>query len=59
MVYDLLGLIVLILDIFVIIQIIKAGGDPMKQLLWIVLVLLLPLVGPLLYFLVGPGSQKV
>jgi hypothetical protein len=59
MLFGLTGLIIFILDIYVIIQIIKAGGDPAKQLLWILVVLLLPLVGPLLYFLVGPGSQKI
>jgi hypothetical protein len=29
------------------------------KLLWIILVLILPLIGPILYFLLGPGARKV
>jgi len=51
--YSVLGLLILILDIWVILQIWKGGGDPAKKLLWTILVLLLPLIGPILYLVVG------
>jgi phospholipase D-like protein len=57
--FDLLWLAILVLDIYVIMQIIKGGGDPTKQLIWIVVVLILPIAGPILYyFLIGPGSKQ-
>jgi hypothetical protein len=51
--YDIVGLLVLILDIYVIIQILSSGADTGAKLLWIILVLILPLIGPILYFLIG------
>lgn len=48
-----LGLIVIVLDIIAIIDIVKSSFETGKKLLWILLVVLLPLVGMILYFLVG------
>ena len=47
------GLLILILDIFVIYRILSRGGDPGSKLLWVLVVLLLPLIGPILYFLIA------
>jgi hypothetical protein len=51
--YGILPLLILILDIYVILQILKGGGDSGKKLLWIILVIILPLLGPILWYLVG------
>jgi hypothetical protein len=51
--YGLGGLLVLILDIYVIYLIINSSGDGGKKLLWVIIVLLLPLIGPILYLLLG------
>ncbi|HEY1685981.1 MAG TPA: PLDc N-terminal domain-containing protein [Tepidisphaeraceae bacterium] len=56
--YGLIGLLILILDIYVIYLIVSGGGDPGVKLLWIILVLLLPVVGPILYFLFGRGASR-
>lgn len=53
----LLGLIVLILDIIAIYSILKSSADSGTKLLWIVLVVLLPVIGMILYFLMGPGRR--
>ena len=53
--YGLVGLLILVLDIYVIYMILKGGGDPGEKLLWVIVVLLLPLLGPILYFLIGRG----
>ena len=53
MYYGVGGLLVLILDIYCILLILKGGGDFAKKLLWIIIVLLLPLLGPILYLLIG------
>jgi len=57
--FGIVGLLVLILDIYVILQILKSSLDTGMKLLWIILVLILPFIGPLLYYLVGPGARKV
>lgn len=49
----LLGLAVVILDIIAIIDAIKGSMDTGKKALWIILILVLPVIGMVLYFLVG------
>jgi hypothetical protein len=51
--YGLLWLVVLALDIIAIVDAAKGSGDIGKKILWIVLILVLPLVGMILYFLLG------
>ena len=55
--YSLLGLIILVLDIIAIVSILKSSADTGTKLLWIILVILLPVVGMILYFLMGPGRK--
>ncbi|MFA5038677.1 MAG: PLD nuclease N-terminal domain-containing protein [Candidatus Omnitrophota bacterium] len=49
----LLGLVVFILDIVAIVDVIKGHKDTGKKALWILLILLLPFLGMILYFLLG------
>lgn len=49
----LVGLIILILDIIAIVEILQSGRAVGEKLLWILLILILPLIGVLLYFLIG------
>lgn len=55
--YGLIGALILALDIYVIYLVLTGSGDPGIKLLWVILVLLLPLLGPILYFLLGPGRR--
>lgn len=55
--YSLLGVIVLILDVIAIVSILKSGADTGTKLLWCLLVILLPIIGMVLYFLMGPGRR--
>jgi len=48
-----LGLIVLVLDIIAIVDALKSSMDTGKKALWIILILVLPVVGMVLYFLIG------
>ena len=52
------GLLVLIADIWAIINIAQAKVDNVKKLIWIVLVLLLPLLGVIIWFFAGPRAPK-
>jgi hypothetical protein len=49
----LLSIVILVLDIIVIIDVIKGSMDTAKKVLWIVLIILLPVIGLILYYLVG------
>ncbi|MGD9691738.1 MAG: PLDc N-terminal domain-containing protein [Phycisphaerales bacterium] len=54
--YGLIGLIVLVLDILAIVSILGSSKPVEWKLLWILLVLLLPVIGMILYFLIGKGT---
>ncbi len=53
----LLGLLVLVLDIVAIVSVIAGSGSLGHKLLWTLLILLLPVVGMILYFLLGRSSS--
>ncbi|MBS1506243.1 MAG: PLDc_N domain-containing protein [Bacteroidetes bacterium] len=49
----LISLLILVLDIVVILDILKSNKDMEKKVLWIIVVIFLPLLGPVLYYLLG------
>ena len=49
----LFGLVIFILDIVAIIDIVKSSADSGKKILWALLVIFLPVVGMILYFVIG------
>ena len=57
--FRLLGILVFVLDIIAIVSILKSSADSGTKLLWIILVILLPFLGMILYFLMGPGRRTV
>jgi len=56
--YGLIGLIVLVLDIWGIINVIGSGATTGMKLLWVVLILILPVVGLIIWFIAGPRGAK-
>jgi hypothetical protein len=54
--YSLLGILHLIVFIWAIIDILKSGKPGIEKLLWILVVLLLPVIGLIIYILVGRGK---
>ncbi|MBF0384346.1 MAG: PLDc_N domain-containing protein [Candidatus Omnitrophica bacterium] len=48
-----LGFIVMILDIVAIMDVLKSSIDTGKKALWIILILFLPVIGMVVYFLIG------
>jgi hypothetical protein len=57
--YSFWGLLVLVLDIIALVSLLKSGADSGTKILWVVLIVLLPVLGMILYFLMGPGRRKV
>ncbi len=48
------GLLVLIADIFAIVNVVQSNASTGKKVLWILLILLLPVLGVILWFFLGP-----
>ena len=53
-----LGLLILAGDVWAIINVLQSSASNGKKLVWILVVLLLPLLGLILWFLLGPRDRK-
>lgn len=49
-----LGLIILVLNVWAIIKVIQSHAGTGSKVLWVVVILLLPVVGLILWLLLGP-----
>lgn len=52
------GIIVLVADIYAIINIAGSSAEPLKKALWIVLILVLPVLGFIIWWFAGPKSSR-
>jgi hypothetical protein len=52
------GLIVLIADVWAIVNIFQSGADTGKKVLWTVLVIILPILGFILWYFLGPKTGR-
>jgi hypothetical protein len=52
----LFGLIVLIADVWAIVNVFQSSADTGKKVLWTVLVIILPVLGFILWYLLGPKT---
>ncbi|AAY36910.1 PLDc N-terminal domain-containing protein [Pseudomonas syringae pv. aptata] len=53
----LVGLIILALDIWAIINVLKSGAETGKKILWVLLIVLLPVVGLIIWAILGPRGN--
>ena len=49
----LIWLIIFVIDVVVILDIIRSSKDTEKKALWVIAVILLPVLGPILYYVIG------
>ena len=54
----LMGLVVLIADLYAIIQVLGSNATTGGKLLWVLLILFLPVIGFILWLLMGPGNKR-
>ena len=54
----LFGILVLIADIWAIVNIFQSGASTERKVLWTVLVILLPLLGVLIWLFAGPRTNS-
>lgn len=52
-----IGLIILALDIWAVINVIQSDASTGGKVLWVLLILLLPLVGLIIWFFAGPRGR--
>ena len=57
--FRILGVLVFVLDIIAIVSILKSSAETGTKILWMLLVILLPFLGMILYFAMGPGRRTV
>jgi hypothetical protein len=58
--YNLIGLIILALDIWAIINVLKSGAEVGMKILWTLLILLLPVLGLIIWAIAGPrGNVRI
>ena len=53
------GLIVLVADIWALVNILQSGADSGTKVLWIVLVVFLPVLGFILWYFIGPKTRSL
>lgn len=53
---SLVGVVILLLDIFAIVSVLLGSSGAMRKVIWIVVILVLPVIGMVLYFLIGRSS---
>ena len=56
--YGIGGLIILALNVWAIISIFGSGASTGAKVLWILLVLVLPIIGFIIWLIAGPRSSK-
>ncbi|WP_131108015.1 PLDc N-terminal domain-containing protein [Pseudomonas sp. Sample_10] len=57
---SLVGLIILALDIWAIINVLKSGAGTGTKVLWVLLILLLPVLGLIIWAIAGPrGNVRI
>ncbi|MBC9250352.1 hypothetical protein A9179_08725 [Pseudomonas alcaligenes] len=54
---SLIGLAILALDIWAIINIVKSGADTGMKIIWVLLILFLPVLGLIIWALAGPRGN--
>ena len=56
--YTLWGLLVLIADVWAIVNIFQSAADSTKKILWTLLVLIAPVLGVIVWYFLGPRTGR-
>ena len=52
------GIIHLVLVVYAAVRILDSSADTLRKVIWIAVVAAFPLVGLIIWFLIGPGTPK-
>lgn len=50
---SLLYIIIIVIDVIVVMDILRGNKDGEKKILWVLAVIFLPVLGPILYYVIG------
>jgi succinate dehydrogenase/fumarate reductase cytochrome b subunit len=56
--YGIIGILIFIADIWAILNIAQSSTENLKKAIWIVIIVLLPVLGLVLWFLFGPRGRR-
>ncbi|MDW4498449.1 PLD nuclease N-terminal domain-containing protein [Sulfitobacter sp. D35] len=56
--YGILGLIILIADIYAIIQVLGSNASTLAKVIWTIAIIALPVLGLLIWLIAGPRSSR-
>ncbi|ATG40431.1 PLD nuclease N-terminal domain-containing protein [Phaeobacter piscinae] len=56
--YSLLGLIILIADLYAIYQVLTSGASTAAKVVWTLVILVLPVIGLIAWLIAGPRGDK-
>jgi len=54
---NIIGLLILIADIYAIIKVVQSSAQTVNKVIWIVVILVLPIIGLIIWYLMGPGGK--
>jgi hypothetical protein len=53
-----IGILILIADIYAIVKIVQSSADGVKKIVWVLIVLILPIIGLVVWYFAGPGGKS-
>ena len=56
--YSLWGFLVLVADVWAIVNVFQSSADTTKKVVWTIVILLLPVLGFVLWFFMGPRTGR-
>jgi len=54
---NIIGLLILIADIYAIVKVVQSSAPTLNKVIWIVVILVLPIIGLIIWYLMGPGGK--
>jgi hypothetical protein len=57
--FGLIGLLIFVADVWAILNIVQSGDENLKKAIWIAVIVVLPVLGLVLWFLFGPRGRRI
>lgn len=57
MIGGLFGLIILVLDVYAMLQVLASNASPLKKVIWVLVIFFLPVLGLLIWYVAGPKKN--
>ena len=59
MTVDIIGIITLLLTVWALIGILQSTADGVTKLIWVIVVIALPIIGFIIWYVMGPGPKNI